>query len=164
MPDIARNRIEIWRSEVESQTSSQSGMTGDVGWNAPVVQPPSFWRRIFGLGYGGSGNGSGGSGSGNQSGSGKNVSIARKIGLVKGEIERTGMYTVRSRDKDESGKGGGLEGKGANGDRNEGSSMGLDGTEESGRARWLRERKNRLERAAKLLRKNEGTGENGRRS
>ncbi|RAL63099.1 hypothetical protein DID88_004183 [Monilinia fructigena] len=116
MPDISRNRIEIWRNEVESQTSSELGATGDAGWGEPIVQPPSFWRRIFGLGYGrGSGSGSGdGGGGGSRSGSGRSVSIGKRLGLVKGEIERTGMYTVRSRDKDEVGRGGG---KGANGER-----------------------------------------------
>ncbi|KAF7878854.1 hypothetical protein EAF04_000057 [Stromatinia cepivora] len=169
MPDISRNRIEIWRSEVESQTSSQSGMTGDVGWTAPVVRPLSFWRRILGLGlglgYGGSGSGAGntkgGSGSGSRSGSSRSVSIGRRLGLVKGEVERTGMYTVR--DMNEFGRGRGLEGKDANGERGGRSSMELDGSEESARG-GFKERKNRLERAAKLLGKNEGTGENGQRS
>ncbi|KAI9650278.1 hypothetical protein NHQ30_000291 [Ciborinia camelliae] len=167
MPDISRNRIEIWRSEVESQTSSQSGVTGDVGWNAPIVRQPSFWKRVFGFGYSSSGNGNGGGsgsgGSGSGSGSGRSVSIGRRIGLVKGEIEKTGMYTVRSRDKDELGKGRGLEGRYTNGRRGGGSSMELDGSEASERD-GLRERRNRLERAAKLLGKNEGAGENGQRS
>ncbi|QSZ35324.1 hypothetical protein DSL72_008193 [Monilinia vaccinii-corymbosi] len=154
MPDISRNRIEIWRNEVESQTSSQSGLTGEVGWNASVVRPPSFWGRIFGLGYGGCGGGSGsgsGSGSGNGGGSGSGsggcASIRRRLGLVKGGTERTGMYTVRGRDKDDVGR---AKGKGASGERDGESSMELDGSEESGRE-WLRDRKNG------------GTGEGGRR-
>ncbi|KAA8577312.1 hypothetical protein MFRU_021g00270 [Monilinia fructicola] len=170
MPDISRNRIEIWRNEVESQTSSQSGVTGDARWNEPTVRPPSFWRRIFGLGYGGSGSGSGsgngsgsgsgdGGGGGSRSGSGRSASIGKRLGLVKEEIERTGMYTVRSRDKDEVGRGGG---KVANGDRAGGSSMELDGSDESERV-GLKGRRKRLERAAKLLGKNEGMGGNGQR-
>ncbi|KAF7949398.1 uncharacterized protein EAE97_002907 [Botrytis byssoidea] len=175
MPDISRNRIEIWRSEVESQTSSQSGVAVDMGWNAPVVRPQSFWRRVLGLGYSGSGSGSGSgrgnevrngsrSGSGSRSRSSRSVSIGRKLGLVKGEIERTGMYTVKIKgDKDELERESDLEGRERSRKRDEESSMELDGSEESVR-NGLRERKNRLERAAKLLGKNEGTRENRQRS
>ncbi|KAF7894555.1 uncharacterized protein EAF01_010006 [Botrytis porri] len=179
MPDISRNRIEIWRSEVESQTSSQSGVAVEMGWNAPVVRPKSFWRRVLGLGYSGSGSGSGsgrgnevgngsrsgsGSGSRSRSGSSRSVSLGRKLGLVKGEIERTGMYTLKIKgDKDELERGRNLVGRERSGERDEGSSMELDGSEESVRG-GLRERKNRLERAAKLLGKNEGTRENRQRS
>lgn len=172
MPDIARNRIEIWRNEVESQTSSQSGVAVDMGWNAPVVQPQSFWRRVLGLGYSGSGSGSGrgnevgnGSRSGrrSRSGSSRSVSIGRKLGLVKGEIERTGMYAAKIKgDKDMSERGRDLKERERSGERDGESSMKLDGSEESVRG-GLRERKNRLERAAKLLRKNEGARENGQR-
>ncbi|KAF5878016.1 uncharacterized protein Bfra_000182 [Botrytis fragariae] len=173
MPDISRNRIEIWRSEVESQTSSQSGVAVEMGWNAPVVRPQSFWRRVLGLGYSGSGSGSGSrghevgngsrSGSRSRTGSSRSVSIGRKLGLVKGEIERTGMYTVKIKgDKDELERGRDLEGREKSGERGEGSSMELDGCEESVRG-GLRERKNRLERAAKLLGKNEGPRENRQR-
>ncbi|KAM0173442.1 hypothetical protein ACHAPC_010418 [Botrytis cinerea] len=168
MPDIARNRIEIWRSEVESQTSSQSGVAVDMGWNAPVVQPQSFWRRVLGLGYSGSGSGSGRgnevgngsrSGSRSRSGSSRSVSIGRKLGLVKGEIERTGMYAVKIKgDKDMSERGRDLKERERSGERDGESSMKLGGSEESVRG-GLRERKNRLERAAKLLRKNEGARE-----
>ncbi|CAD6441449.1 47165877-d737-4efc-8bf2-882847460934 [Sclerotinia trifoliorum] len=145
MPDISRNRIEIWRSEVESQSSSQSGRTGleDVGWSAPIVRPVGFWRRIFGLG------------------TGKIMSIGQRLGLVKKEVERTGMYTVKSRDVDEVG--GRRELVGRDMDIDGRSSMELDGSEESARD-GLRERKNRLERAARLLGKNDGTEENGQRS
>lgn len=167
MPDISRNRIEIWRSEVESQTSSQSGVTGDVGWNAPVVRPTSFWRRLllgFGFGSNGSGDGDrGGNGSGSGSGSSRSVSIGRKFGLVKGEIERTGMYTAKTKDNDKTGSGRALNGRGTNREGDGGSSMELDGSEESARG-GLRERRNRLERAAKLLGKTEGPGENRQRS
>ncbi|TGO13756.1 hypothetical protein BTUL_0064g00570 [Botrytis tulipae] len=169
MPDISRNRIEIWRSEVESQTSSQSGVAVDMGWNAPVVRPQSFWRRVLGLRYSGSGSGSGrgnevGNGSRSGSGSSRSVSIGRKLGLVKGEIERTGMYTVKIKgDKDELERERVLEGEERSGERDEESSMELDGSEESVRG-GLRDRKNRLERAIKLLGKNEGTRENRQRS
>ncbi|TGO35518.1 hypothetical protein BHYA_0155g00090 [Botrytis hyacinthi] len=175
MPDISRNRIEIWRSEVESQTSSQSGVAVDMGWNALIVRPQSFWRRVLGLGYSGSGSGSGSgrgnevgngsrSGSRSRSGSSRSVSIGRKLGLVKGEIERTGMYTVKIKgDKDELERERDLEGRERSGDRDEESSMELDGSEESVRG-GLRERKNRLGRAAKLLGKNERTRENRQRS
>ncbi|APA06467.1 predicted protein [Sclerotinia sclerotiorum 1980 UF-70] len=161
MPDISRNRIEIWRSEVESQSSSQSGRTGleDVGWSAPVVRPVGFWRRMLGLGYGGSGSGAGNDGSGSESG--KSMSIGRRLGLVKKEVERTGMYTVKSRDVDEVGGRRDLGEKDGDVDRR--SSMELVGSEESVRG-GLRERRNRLERAAKLLGKNDGMGENGQRS
>lgn len=161
MPDIARNRIEIWRNEVESQTSSQSGGTIDVGWSAPVVRQPSFWRRIFGLANGGIASGNG-SGSGSGSGSGRSRSIGRKIGLVKEDIERTGMYNVRSRSKDEVGSRG-LEGRRASRGKDGGSSMEIDDGEETGRDGLMR-KKNRLERASKLLGKNEGMRGNGRRS
>ncbi|PQE09804.1 hypothetical protein CJF30_00010781 [Rutstroemia sp. NJR-2017a BBW] len=147
MPTAAQNRIEIWRSEVSSQTSSASG---SVAERAPVKQV-GFWRRLFGLKGGAvvEGEGVGGLGTG----LGIGIGMPRR----RGEVERTRMYNVRSIEKEEVGRGG----RKLNRDDDGGSSMELGGSDESGGG-GLRNRRERLERAAKLLDRSEEVGGDSR--
>ncbi|PQE27293.1 hypothetical protein CJF32_00000257 [Rutstroemia sp. NJR-2017a WRK4] len=148
MPTAVQNRIEIWRSEVSSQTSSASG---SVAERASVKQV-GFWRRIFGLKGGAvvEGEGEGGLGAG----------LGMGIGMLRrrGEVERTRMYNVRSIEKEEVSRGG----RKLNRDDDDGgSSMELGETDES-EGGGLKDRRERLERAAKLLdRSKEVSGDSG---
>ncbi|KAM3086834.1 hypothetical protein ACMFMG_000957 [Clarireedia jacksonii] len=139
MPTASQNCIEIWRSEVSSQTSSASV---SVAERAPARQV-GFWRRIFGLKAGAvmEGEGEGGLGAG--------MGIMRR----RGEVERTRMYNVRSREREEFS----AAGRRLDRDDDGGSSMGLEGTEESAGG-GLRDRRARLERAARLLGRSEDVG------
>ncbi|PQE19849.1 hypothetical protein CJF31_00006351 [Rutstroemia sp. NJR-2017a BVV2] len=143
MPTAAQNRIEIWRSEVSSQTSSASV---SVAERASVKQV-GFWRRIFGLKGGAvvEREGEGGLGAG----MGMGIGMLRR----RGEVERTRMYNVRSIEKEEVSRGG----RKLNRDDDGGSSMELGGTEES-EGGGLKDRRKRLERAAKLLERSEEVG------
>jgi hypothetical protein len=77
----------------------------------------------------------------------------------RGEVERTRMYNVRSREKEEVSR----AGRRLNRDDDGGSSMELVGSEESDGG-GLRDRRERLERATRLLERSEEVGRDSRRT
>jgi hypothetical protein len=122
------NRIEVWRKEVSASTTSFTPTEAE--YIAPVIRQPSFWKKVLK----------------NRSRPSIRVEEAKRKVEDEGQNVRTEMYDGREKGDGE----GGLRVPGdGDGDDRGGSSMEIGSVESE--MNGLKERRERLERAARLL-------------